>query len=470
MVLIIIWNYIFKLIKSFKNKTVNMTWFKCSIGYFTALFLLTLAVWPGFWEWDEYYILAANVNLHIHVWQSLMSNIIYILSMMILPFPTGVIIVQIILVSIITGYVLSFLFKELKCKLPGKIILWIPFFLMPVLYYAQAPIRLGLYSFLELLFITLLYKLCKYSTWTTNETVLAVILASIIATWRTEGIYYIVLAPLLIWIFMKKEDRNHKIEITVWIIILTLTQYGLQQHLYNNSTSDNYELTAYINSVQELVGYASENNPDGAAIASIEQIGKVFNTEVLITNYQAGMSGIASFWQGNSILQHTEEDLNTMKKGYIGLIRHYPITFLKERFKTYWDSDMFICSTLNLAEDERDMVVNFRNSYKFTGYINAPIRNFFVQLIEVSNPRIHKFLYHPFFTQLVLLLSMLVCLIKKKIGYAGIALLVLTRVPLVFITAPEKYFMYYFPTYLIGAVVLATIIAGCLTIKLRSST
>ena len=54
---------------------------------------------------------------------------------------------------------------------------------------------------------------------------------------------------------------------------------------------------------------------------------------------------------------------------------------------------------------------------------------------------------------------MIVCLIRKKYGIAGIVALVLVRVPLVILTAPERYFMYYFPTYLIGAVAAVCLIA-----------
>ena len=219
-VLLIIWYRIFAFVKKVREKTVDITWLKCSAGYFVLLLLTTLAVWPGFWEWDEYYILSAVSILHIHIWQSLLSNVLYALSMMLIPFPAGVVIVQIVLVSIIVGYVMSFVFRELSLGIAGKVIMWIPFLLMPVFYYAQAPIRLGLYSFLELLFVTLLYKLCKYSSWTLTETILGVVLVSVIATWRTEGIFYLFIAPVLIWIFLKNEDRQYKIMLVISIAVL----------------------------------------------------------------------------------------------------------------------------------------------------------------------------------------------------------------------------------------------------------
>lgn len=459
-VLFVIWHQIFAFAKRIREKTVNKTWLKCTVAYLILLLITTLGSWPGFWEWDEYYILSATKILHIHIWQSLLSNVIYALSMMLIPFPTGVVIVQIIIVSIIVGYVLSFVFNEFKLGIIGKVILWIPFLLLPVLYYAQAPIRLGLYSFLELLFITLLYKLCKYSSWTMNETILSVILVSVIATWRTEGIFYLVIAPVLIWIFLKGEDRQYKTILVVAIAVLTLFQYFMQSHLYNKNTDDSYELTAYINPVEELVGYAATNNPDERDLELINSIGTVFDTEVLIEDYKSGIGGIGAFWAGNSIKQHTEDDLKTMKMAYVGLIKKYPGVFIRERLKMYWYSDMIICTTANLQNDERDMVAWFRDSCPLTGIINPQVRSFFVNLIETNNSyKLRKALWHPFATQAFLILLAIYCLIRKKPGYAGIIALVLIRVPLVIVTAPERYFMYYFPTYLIGAVACACVIA-----------
>ncbi len=130
----------------------------------------------------------------------------------------------------------------------------------------------------------------------------------------------------------------------------------------------------------------------------------------------------------------------------------------------YWQSDMIICSTLNLYNDERDMVVGFVNNYKLTGPVNPKVRSFVVNLIETnSSPKLHKLLWHPFAPQLILLLIMIYCLIRKKFGYAGMIFLVLARVPLVIVTAPEKYFMYYFPTYLIGLVACACVLARLFT-------
>ncbi len=111
-VLLVIWYQIFALATRISEKKANMTWLKCTAGYLIILLLFNAAVWPGLWEWDEYYVLNSATGLHIHVWQSLLSNVLYIISMMLIPFPTGVIIVQIIIVSIIVGYVLSFIFEE----------------------------------------------------------------------------------------------------------------------------------------------------------------------------------------------------------------------------------------------------------------------------------------------------------------------------------------------------------------------
>ena len=153
-----------------------------------------------------------------------------------------------------------------------------------------------------------------------------------------------------------------------------------------------------------------------------------------------------------------------MKSAYVELIMKYPEVFIKERLRMYWHSDMLIGSTLDLYNDERDMAVGFVNNYNLTGPVNQKVRSFIVNLIETNNsPMLHNVLWHPFAPQLILLLIMIYCLIRKKYGYSGMLFLVLARVPLVIVTAPEKYFMYYFPTYLIGLFACACVLARLFT-------
>ncbi len=459
--LFIIWQVILKLIDGVKNKNVNITWFRCAIGYFTILFISTLAVWPGLWESDEFHILAENISLHILIWQSLLSNVFYIISLMILPFPTGVVFIQIIIVSVIVGYVLSYIFREFKLSTTGKIIMWIPFGFMPVLYFAQAPVRLGLYSFLELLFVTMLYKLYKQTVWSTSEMIIAAILVSVLATWRTEGIYYIVIAPVLIWIFMKK-DRRFKEKYIIYILVISILQFSIQNYMYHYSSEDSYEITAYINPIQEILGYAAINDDEYFSEISAE-IDPVLDTDLLIKNNEKGMTGIASFWQGGVIKQYSKEDYRKFKRAYIKLIERYPLVFLKERLNTYWESDQFIRSTLDLHNRDDDWTVRFCNTYHMTESINPQIRYIIVKLIELDDNKLHKIVYHPFLPQLILFVILIVSMIQKKYKCTGILFLVLMRVPLVFITAPEKYFMYYFPTYLIGLVACACVLARLFT-------
>ncbi len=320
-----------------------------------------------------------------------------------------------------------------------------------------------MYSFLELLFIVQLYKLSKYTVWTLNETILNVILVSIIATWRTEGIYYVVIAPVLIWIFMKGRDRKYKVILISFIVALTMVQFFVQSTLYNKSTSDDYELTAYINPVQELVGYSMANGL-GEDNELITGIGSVFDVDVLTESYEHDQSGISAFWNGNVVKNHTSNDLKQMKMAYLGLIKKYPLVFIRERLTTYWRSDKFIYSTLNMQNDESEMIVWFRDSCPLTGIVNPELRKKCVRFIEIDDPNVHRVFYNPFTTQLFLIGLLVFCLVKKKYKYVGILALVLIRVPLVVLTAPERYFMYYFPTYLIGAVACAFVVTKRLSI------
>ena len=68
---------------------------------------------------------------------------------------------------------------------------------------------------------------------------------------------------------------------------------------------------------------------------------------------------------------------------------------------------------------------------------------------------------------IVLLFAIIICLIwQKRIQEAALLFLVWMKVPLIFLTAPERFFMYYYAVYLVGYVVFAAFLIDYLGKKL----
>jgi len=197
--LIFIWQYVFYIIKNTMKKK-DKVFLYTSLSYFCVNLVLVLLTWPGIWRMDEFGILNSAKILIPVFWQNYLTSLFYVFSMMIIPMPTGVIIVQCLIISLVVGYIISFMVK--KC---GKIgyLSFIPFVFLPVLDSNLYPMRMSLYAFLELLLIVLVYEtysnvLKKPSNELTKESAKSFdlvpwvkigLLGAVVTSWRTEEIY-----------------------------------------------------------------------------------------------------------------------------------------------------------------------------------------------------------------------------------------------------------------------------------------
>jgi len=101
-VLVLFWHGIFWLLRKADRRFVKFT-----LIYFGINLLLLLLVWPGIWRMDEFGILSNAVRLQPVFWQNYLTSLFYVFSLMLLPFPSGVIIVQMAVCSLVVGYILS---------------------------------------------------------------------------------------------------------------------------------------------------------------------------------------------------------------------------------------------------------------------------------------------------------------------------------------------------------------------------
>lgn len=94
--LIAVWQGIF-----YVCKKADKTFKRVAFGYFLLMLVLLLLTWPGIWRMDEFGILTSAVQLFPHFWQNYITSVFYIYALMLFPFPAGVILVQIICISLI---------------------------------------------------------------------------------------------------------------------------------------------------------------------------------------------------------------------------------------------------------------------------------------------------------------------------------------------------------------------------------
>jgi len=435
--------------------------------YFIITFSILLLVWPGMWSWDDIHVVTYARYYGFVSWQHFFSSIFHILCLQTLPFATGVIIMQILFASMIVGYCVSaisnLLAKRTKNKIIMEILLTAITLLPPVLEYILSGFRMGIYSYIELLLIVILYtSYSKKEKFTLNKLITVTILTIIVASWRTEGIYYLACVPILLLFIIRKNTITYKPYWTYVCVIFSIISI-IAIGKYNNylTGNSNYSITATISPVSELVKKADVNKDKNA----LENINKLIDINLIYENPE--LPGEGYFWMGIVRGDYTSDDYTSYLKGYMNLALKYP----KVTFNTMWD--MFVKTsgvdvkkditlqrttvnattggTLQLFENENWM----KNNVVSKLAINKDIRESAIQWLACIDEegKVTSF-YYIFWNLFIPLSLVILCLIYKLIKREWfIVILVVTvlfRVLLVFLTSPSPYIMYYLSVYLIS--------------------
>ncbi len=440
--------------------------------YFVVQLLLLLLTWPGIWRMDEFGLLSSSSFLYPHFWQNYLTSVWYILSLMILPFPAGVIIVMNAGNALVFARVLAIFESNIKKHLLFErnliIIPAIPFFFLPVLDSNLYPMRMSQYAFLEILFFAELtdlalnhseheWKLGGENRKEPKRWFLLSLLAAVLTVWRSESIYYILIYPIILLLILQKKKAGKQILLYIIMLVILFVPQKIGEKM---TSQDQYELTSI---VLPLVPLVIEADADSAANEELlSQINLVVNTDVLLDAASRGKNGISMFWsEPNFQRQYGSTEFATFKSAYYKLVLKYPMVFIRERFQTFLESnDLLENTTALFTDDETANFVTFR-TYPLSKPVSDNLRTSVIKILELrrsedymSKQPFTDFVYSACISVLVLIVSCIWLLIKKRYVLFVLLLSMLAKAGLVFLTAPSKLFMYYYPVYLSGYIVL----------------
>ena len=460
-----------------KTKTVKHGIIISSI-YFTVTFIILLMVWPGTWSWDDVFMLHNMKWYHITAWQHFLTNVFQILYLQTLPFPTGIAIMQIFLASMIVGYSISTVAEVIstnkKDLILADFILFIPMVLPPILEYIFCGFRMGMYSYLELLLFVKLFMLKKENKKLSTKDFLSLsFLIVIIASWRTEAIYYPV-CLLVLFLLLDRKIISYKFIFGLLLssVILILLIGKINNNLIGNS---NYSITATINPAVELIKNANiESDRE-----SLEYLNRVLDIDIIYNN--SHVNGERLYWYYGLLRDgYSEEDYKAYLKGYFKLLLKYPRT----AFNAMWDMFMQSCgmtvkdnhtlqrttnlntdggSLLLFNKDKEPGAIWMSDNHLLGMPIDNNLRNKVIRMISCINDKGETtFFYYIFWNAIIPIISMLICLIYmiflKKWYIVCLILTILGRIPLIFITACAPYIMYYLSVYLLAYFITAIVI------------
>lgn len=455
---------------------------KYTLIYFGINMALLLLTWPGIWRMDEFGILNSAVLLLPVFWQNYLTSLFYVFSLMLIPVHSGVIIVQCALISLMVGYIVSFFVKRF-----GKwgLLSFAPCLFFPVLDSNLYPMRMSVYGFMELFLLLLLWerrekleerdasaedgngsgKTDSRENFAEVETrsgsasgnwVFICGLAAFVTVWRTEAVYYFVLFPLLLGILYGKRIGKKKLMRVICGYLVCALCLFVPQTVGDKLTSGNqYDLTSVVLPLVPLVdeAYGRED-----CAAQLEAIDRVVDVQLCVEGAAEGRSGISLFWSEPGFQrEYTDAEYQAFKSAYYELILKFPGTFLKERLDCFLHSTDLLQNTTELFSAKGVANYDTFRAYPGTKPLNEQLRNTVIKALEWRNADDYEskkagygFVYGALFPMAVLAIVWAWCLVRRKWHGFFLLSLPLVKLPLVFLTAPSRLFMYYYPLYLIG--------------------
>lgn len=261
------------------------------------------------------------------------TGYIYIVSYILFRTKLAPLILKFLLQSYLTGYIVYRGKKLTNSKFIYFIYLFI--YLLPETLMAhRLHFYVILYIFLMSKCIFDYYEEKKYSI---KESILVLIGFSILAIWRVEGVYFIVLAPLIICCINKKIKIRNYAQVLVGTIILTVI-VSVPQKIELDGTNEYYNsrLSHWYNYVvvnMFRLGLDTETYMEEVEaidkVISIDAINKI-NEELGDMNYEDEYIAWKEGYIG--INQYTMDEYNEYSRAVITIIIKEPLLFLKSQW------------------------------------------------------------------------------------------------------------------------------------------
>ena len=453
-------NIIKKLIKKDKDTKNLLIFFAIAL---LINMILLLMLWPGNWINDELGVLYEARQFNYYSWQNYLTVIFFSVCVMALPTAVSIILIQVIFISFSFAYFVNYVYKTTKTKWVGA--LFLVLLLPPIIYNNLYPLRITMYTYIELLFLTWLYKKYKENEkFDVASTLISAITIFILAFWRTEGIYYLAL-PLIIYFLFKK---NGKILLkSISIVIISVTLVGAFSNLDKKADYKKYieyKTTAMINPLSILL----QEELKGDIEQELEKIDKVMDVEVIRQNPQNWNILIVFKPEYNLYRSDMVEHYDGITSAYLKIILNNFSAFLKQRWEVFeitnGDYDMeynyYALNDYNDFSTERTDIVK---QSKFGKPINIELRNNFLKFLRGEKLEFIIKFWNVKPVLLILAIIMVIFIIKKKYIEVLIIVNLFAKTILIFLTAPASFFMYYYPIYVEG--ILLIIVCCIYTIK-----
>jgi len=211
--LIFMWQFIGIIIKKYSTSPSIRDFIKFSAIYFFIMMLFQLALWPFIigdqmyymYFSDSIYFLDSGYFSYMSCFQGLFIKYFRIYALMLIPNIAGIMILQLLTISLILGYIMAKVKSYFKL---GKLIyfFYIPFLMPIVIQYNLLMEKDILYSYFSMLLVAkLIFVQLESKSYPININLFNIaLISSIVASLRSEGILFLVATPLVLYLFNYK--------------------------------------------------------------------------------------------------------------------------------------------------------------------------------------------------------------------------------------------------------------------------
>ncbi len=297
------------------------------------------------------------------------------------------------------------------------------------------------------------------------KAILLIILSTLIILWRSEGIIFLVFIPIMLLITYKKLRKPIFATLICAILILNSYIYKSALKKYEDPM---YNLVIYINPLSIML----QQPLNGDVEEALANLDKVFSIEEIkkYPSYQE----IVAYWEGNAIRENYKENADKVMRNVVKIILNNPISFISARLKTFIASSGMDFTANNevdsrflnliLFNEDSWQVKQIQNEYAGFTPINPKLKTgvetFLMGVIKQSENNIQitpiKVIFWNFLPILIIISILLIIkFIKKQWLIFTLCLSILAQAGIVFLTAPASYFMYYFPEYITGILIIS---------------
>ena len=462
-----------------------LRWLQWMLPYLVLTLVVLVIVWPGCWGGDDLDVLYLARTLEPSSWQHFLTSAAFILCLMFIPVPGGVVLIQTLLIAGIVGCFLAAaetLARERMPKPPARgwfAILYLPFLLPPVILHDMQPFRSTWSTWTELFTVFLLvWWYLRGQAITKKQLAVFTLLGVLTAGWRSESIYYLAALPVLLAFLAGKKLVRPAAAV---VSAVGLMAGALACNAYTNYLMGDAWLYQRVALCYQAAALVQDADPveDAEALAMIDPIFDVQACRDLSNLHGPELRATVS----RSLEGQTEGDWNVCKKGIIRLALKYPGSLLRERLGVFLNTVeqqptesnqklVFAVTALvytdppeAMRDNQKDFLYNSIGAYP----LNQQLREDFIMSLSYRTEFLGgllavTWLMLPSFG--LLAAAILVLLVRRKWMLFFAAGALAARIPLVFLTAPDTYFMYYLTPYIAGyAITAAGVLYGVLLYK-----